>query len=131
MILYLEFRNRRQRLALVHDDGVQWLEHEGERGELVALKEIGEHFGGKTPTAVVTAVFPEGDKEVSWSTIREAIAVANALAFAWGVPAIGVPYSQDEAELLDAIRLATKNASPEAHVTAAYNGEPNVTMKKT
>jgi len=133
MILYLEFRNGYQRLAAVDTRSAVFLERRRDRGEFAALAAAKRKFGlaRRHPTAIVAAVFPEGSPEVSWSTVRAAIAVANALGFAWNVPVAGVlADGLDAKQLATAIRAAAQHAKPEARLTAHYNGEPNITKAK-
>jgi hypothetical protein len=130
MILYLEFRNGYQRLGAVGARTAEFLECRRDRGEFAALAEAREKFGlaRRRPAAIVAAVFPEGSPEVSWSTVRAAVSVANALGFAWGVPVVGVrPDGLEEAALAVAVRTAAAKAAPTARLHARYDGEPNIT----
>lgn len=134
MILYLEFRNGYQRLGAVGARTAEFLECRRDRGEFAALAEAKAKFGlsRRRPTAVVAAVFPDGSPEVSWSTVRAAVSVANALGFAWGVPVVGIrAEGLDEPSLTAAIRTATATAKPTARLHARYDGEPNITKAKT
>jgi hypothetical protein len=131
MIFYLEYRNDGQRLGLVGARSARWLSRSVRRGELAALAAARRQFGlaRRRPQAVAAAIFPQGSPEVSWSTVRAVVAVGNALAFAWGVPAVGVnPTGLDEDALAKAIRTAVKRAEPEARLSARYSGEPNITV---
>lgn len=133
MILYLEFRNGYQRLAAVDAQSAAFLTRRQDRGEFAALAAAKRKFGlaKRPPAAVVASVFPEGSPDVSWSTVRAAVAVANALAFAWGVPAAGLMVDGlDEPSLAAAVRAAAKSAKPDARLSAKYNGEPNITKAK-
>ena len=132
MIIYLEFRNGYQRLGAVDSVSSAFVESRVDRGEFVALDDALRRVlaPGQTPTAVVAAVFPEGSPDVSWSTVRTVVSVANALAFAWHVPASGLNVEGlDEPALTAAIRAAA-TAAPDARLTARYNGEPNITTSK-
>lgn len=133
MILYLEFRNGRQRLGLVGGGRAAWLRRRQDRGEFAALSAAGRQFGlaRRRPTAVVAAVFPQGAPDVSWSTVRTAVAMANALAFAWDVPAVGMnPDGLDDEALLKAIAAAAKKARRGARLAARYSGEPHITKPR-
>ena len=133
MIFYLEFRNGRQRLGFVGSGRATWLERRQDRGEFAALAAAGRRFGlaRHRPTVVVAAVFPQGAPDVSWSTVRAAVAMANALAFAWGVPAVGTnPDGLDDEALLKAVRAAAKKARRGARLSARYSGEPHITKPK-
>lgn len=133
MILYLEFRNGRQRVGLLGARSARFVSLAGDRGEFAALAAAKRKFGlaRRRPDTVVVAVFPHGSPEVSWSTVRAAVAMGNALAFAWGVPAVGVnPEGLGDGAFVAAVRTAAAKAKPDARLSARYSGEPNITVSK-
>jgi hypothetical protein len=140
MILYLDLRNARQRLGLVTDKEDDWLESAGRRGEHAALDAAAAKFelGLKMPRLVVVATWPNGcggdgtmvwDDDVSWSTARAAVAMGNALGFAWGVPVVAHERfgEMTSTELAEAARLLGRGAASDARIGAVYSGEPNIT----
>lgn len=134
MILYIEFRNGYQKIGAVDDASAAFFESHHDRGEFVAVSEamLSKAELSTAPTAVVAAVFPEGSPDVSWSTVRTAVSVANALAFAWHVPAVGICVEGlDESSLAAAVRTAAASAQPDSRLSARYNGEPNITKPKS
>ena len=134
MIMYLDFRNEAARVGAVGAAGVEWREAVGRRSELAAVTEAMRAFGwfaGTPPEAVVAAVWPTGAADVSWSTARVAVAVANALGFAWGVPSL----AHERTGELGLAELSTVVAdlvasSPPSRIEAVYDGAPNVTAAK-
>lgn len=81
-------------------------------------------------------------RNMSWSTVRAAVALANALAFAWGVPAVSViagegtegaeaVEGEEENVILSKRSIeALKEVPVDARVSATYDGEPNITRPK-
>jgi hypothetical protein len=134
MVLYLDFRNESQVIGLIGEESADWLENAGRRLEFTALAEADRRFGlaKDRPQTVVAAVWPNGGADVSWSTARTAVAVANALAFAWGVPAVGLEVEGlGRVELAAAIRSAAKDAGADARLSVSYSGDPNITAPKS
>jgi hypothetical protein len=82
------------------------------------------------------AVFERGQNAAmpaSWSTMRAAVAFANACAFAWRAPAFSVSVSGDEdtAVLIEKVMRGAKTAKYGTWLRSAYGGEPNITKAKT
>jgi len=134
MFLYIDFRNDTQAIALVtRAEGVKWVRGEAQRGEFALLTEAAEKFALTVdpPQAVAAAIWPGGSTDVSWSTARTAVTVANTLAFAWGVPAVGLDASGvTEEGLADAVREAMAGVRPNARIDVAYSGDPNISQPK-
>ena len=76
----------------------------------------------------------EARGQVSWSAMRAAVAAANTLAFAWGVPVLKIVSNGGETreELAAAAREASAKAVPGQQVwlKPAYGGEPHITKPK-
>jgi hypothetical protein len=138
MILYLDIRRDHVALAAVDAKSAKWLDLKGDNkvGAALAKAKLSLGIGRRKPKAVVVAVnaadaTPE-TRNVSWSGIRQGIATANALAFAWGVPVCSLEVRGDEARtaLREPILTAAKKAKDGVWVRAAYDGEPNITVAK-
>lgn len=133
MILFLDFRNERQKVGLIGESKAEWRRHEGRRGEFELLAELAESLGlhRNPPSAVVAAVWPEGGDGVSWSSARTVVTVANALAFAWGVPAVGLDVGKiSEDDLPEAIRKSVVGHVSGDRVHVTYSGDPNISKPK-
>ena len=88
----------------------------------------------------------KGKRNMSWSTVRAAVALTNALAFAWGVPAVAVrageessapsapsvpPAPVNDISFASLAEKAIAGAESDAKVSATYDGEPNITKAKS
>lgn len=119
-------------------NAVKWLVLKGDNKVGAALKKAQTAFGWKRkkPTAVVVAMNAPGvmqdQRNVTWSGIRQGVATANALAFAWGVPVAAVEVHGDESReaLADGARLVAAKAKAGEWVRASYSAEPNITQPK-
>lgn len=71
-------------------------------------------------------------RDASWSAVRAAVATANALAFAWGVPAVTLPVdgAETNSEIGRLASVALRKAGKRARARAIYDGEPNITQPK-
>jgi len=136
MILFLDVRNAATTVGAIDTKKERWLSVEGDRSGMLAVAKARAKFGidRKPPQAVVVAMNAPGAnaRDVSWSSVRAGIAVANALAFAWGVPVAAIAVNGDEApEAVVALaRDAAAHAEPGVWVSAHYSGEPNITTPK-
>lgn len=135
MILYLDLRNDRFSFAAIEAKRATWVRTPGAVSVGGSLAKALKAFGmpKKRPTAV--AVAAGGDpalRNVSWSTVRAAIAAANALALAWNVPVATVPVRGDETadEVEAMVREAAKVAKRGVWASARYSGEPTITKAK-
>ena len=102
--------------------------------EIVAKARAAFGLNRKAPEAVVVAMNAPGAtaRDVSWSGVRAGVALANALAFAWGIPVGAIAVNGDEPpEAIAALaRESAGRAEPGIWVTARYSGEPNITKPK-
>lgn len=144
MIFYLDIRRDLVTLAAIKPAASKaakgkWLQMKGDNKVGAALAKARRAFGWagkKRPSAIVVAmnapdVTPE-TRNVSWSGIRQGVATANALAFAWDAPLAAMTVRGDESrETLEGmIRVASTRAKAGEWVRAAYDGEPNITVAK-
>lgn len=135
MILFLDFRNDRLSIARIAAKDAQWVAVPGGTPAGKAVEKAMKAFGmpAKKPASVAVAVGGErGVRDVSWSTVRAAIAAANALAFAWRVPIVPVPVCGDEPRtaIESLVRAAAKGAKIGTWASARYSGEPTITKAK-
>lgn len=135
MILFLDFRNDRMAVARIAPKDARWVVVPGRTLAGKAVEKAMKAFGmpAKKPTSIAVAVGGEkGVRDVSWSTVRAAIAAANALAFAWRVPIVPVPVRGDEtrADLEARARASAKGAKIGTWASARYSGEPTITKAK-
>lgn len=135
MILLLDFRNDGLYLARIAPKDARWIAAPGGTPAGRAVEKAMKAFGmpAKKPKSIAVAVGGEkGMRDVSWSTVRAAIAAANALAFAWRVPIVPVPVRGDETrEAVEAlVRTAAKGAKVGTWASALYSGEPTITKAK-
>ena len=134
MILFLDLRNGHQRLAWVGRESAEWLERREDKGEFAALEEARQRWNliGVRPEAIAVAMLAGHRTDVSWSMVRTSVAMANALAFAWNVPAVTVQLGGDESpeEVLAAVRQVTVGIKTDARISAKYSGEPTITKPK-
>ena len=135
MILFVGFSDAVSRVAAVHPRGALWFTAPSGRSAVAAIAAARKRKGfGATPTCVVVARAAAGAAErVSWSSVRSAVSAANAIAFAFGVPAVSVALdgteSQDRIAVL--VRAAARGAKRGARVSATYDGEPTITVAKS
>lgn len=135
MILFLDFTNETARIAAVGAKGATWGVAPTRRGVFRAFDKARRSKGfpkGK-PSCVAVALSAKGVvRDVSWSTVRAGVAMANGLAFAWGIPsvAVGVTGAETQDELATAARVAAKKAKKGVWVSATYSGEPTITTAK-
>lgn len=135
MILFLDFRNDSMSVARITSKDARWVAAPGRTPAGKAVEKAMKAFGmpAKKPTSVAVAVGGEkGVRDVSWSTVRAAIAAANALAFAWRVPIVPVPVRGDESRAATEtlVRAASKGAKIGTWASARYSGEPTITKAK-
>jgi hypothetical protein len=122
MILFLDYRNSGRRIGLIERRTVRF-------SRPSVLGRV------KKPSAVVVGVHVPGAARLSsWSTMRAAVAEANALAFAWNVPVAEVAVRGDESdhELVAAAREAGsgQRAAGKRWALPRYGGEPTITSPK-
>ena len=68
---------------------------------------------------------------LTWSAIRGSVALGNALAFAWGVPAVRISSADQDQVLLERAVDALAGVSIDSVVSANYDGSPNITRPKS
>ncbi len=135
MLLYLDLRRDEVTLAAVDARGAKWLVVPGDNMIGRALDKAKKPFGllRKKPTGVVLAMnAPGAVRNVSWSGVRQGVATANSLAFAWGVPvaAVGICGDESRQALAEMARRAADGAKLGEWVGAVYSGEPTITKSK-
>lgn len=135
MLLYLDIRRDAVTLAAVEAKTAKWVALTGDNMIGKALDKAKKSFGlaKKKPTCVVLAMnAPDSVHNVTWSGIRQGVATANTLAFAWDVPVVQVQVCGDESReaVAELARKAAKAAKKGAWVSAIYSGEPNITVSK-
>jgi hypothetical protein len=137
MILLLDFTNETARIAAVGAKDATWTAAPpfAKGGVFRAFDKArrAKGFPKGKPACVAVALSAKGfARDVSWSTVRAGVAMANGLAFAWGVPsvAVGVTGAESQDELAVAARVAAKKAKKGVWVSATYSGEPTITKAK-
>jgi tRNA A37 threonylcarbamoyladenosine modification protein TsaB len=132
MILFLDVRNDGATAAVLDAKAAKWTTVAGQRAGFDALAKAKRLLGARAPACVVVAMGAGEKRDVSWSTVRAGVAMANALAFAWGVPAAEIAVAGDDprAEVEKRVRAAAKKAKRGRWVGAAYSGEPTITKAK-
>ncbi len=132
MILFLDLRNNAAIAGVIDAKRDRWVSVKGQRAGFLVFSRAKKLLGRKKPTCIVVAMGSGEKRDVSWSTIRAAVAMANAFAFAWNIPAVEMQVCGDESrtELATLVRSATKKAKKSHWVSASYNGEPNITKAK-
>ena len=142
MVLVVDFDNERRAFGAADKLKIRWFRSaagDAVRGSLdKALPALG--FDRRRPSAVAvmlgerSAVPVAGQpvRNVSWSTVRAAVAAANTLAFAWNVPVITLRLAArpTDKELLAMIRKEAGAAETGNWAAAVYSGEPNITKPK-
>ncbi len=138
MILYLDLRRDEVTIAALDANDAKtarWSVLSGDNMIGRALDKAKKAFGllRKNPSCVVLAVnAPEAVRNVSWSGVRQGVATANTLAFAWGVPVASVQVCGDESrEAVAELALkAAEGAKKGEWISAIYSGEPSITKAK-
>ena len=138
MILLLDVRNERVAAAKIGGRSVMWSEASGSRTSLICVNRLfpsaKRNAAGRPKAVVMVELQGEGRGQVSWSAMRSAVATANTLAFAWGIPAMKIAADGGESreELAAAAREAASKAAPGQQVwlKPAYGGEPHITKPK-
>jgi hypothetical protein len=132
MVLIIDYRQNESRLLLADGNSVR--SFCGERGAgfdqlNCALDELGKEARPDGIAVVLPEKSGTDDVHMSWSTVRAAVSMANSLAFAWGVPAVGFSGGAG-GELVTAAVEALRGADASSRVSAFYDGEPNITKPK-
>ena len=125
-MILLDYRNESNRVGLIDAKKSRWIEGFDRSGFPALAKALA--IAGKKPKAIGVTV----RQHASWSTMRAAVAAANALAFAWNVPVCEVPVSGEESDHLLAAEALGAAGMAEAGRWAypAYGGEPTITAPK-
>lgn len=130
MYLVIDFERGRQAAGLVTKGAAKAVVSAAEGGGFEVLKKAVAAFKLRTrrPDGIVVHVGHEG-RDVTWSTVRAAVAAGNALAFALGVPVAAVSQAPAEGEdAYDFCRARLSGVAEGEWAKAAYNGEPNITV---
>ncbi|MBI4457440.1 hypothetical protein HY633_00565 [Candidatus Uhrbacteria bacterium] len=126
MILFLDIATPSARVAVVSSTTVRW----SVGGNAYALVERAR--GAKLDAVIIARPSAEAIKKPTWSGIRSAVAIANALAFATGakVGEIEISGQEKKSVLEAAVRAAAKKSKKGAWIEPRYSGEPNITTPK-
>ena len=133
MVLFLDIRNDSAIVAIIEVQRARWMSMKGERVGFRLFDRVKKVLGKKKPEAVIVAVGePSAKRALSWSTMRTGVAMANGLAFAWGIPLAPIEICGDETrgELAEMVKKAANKAKKNRWITTSYNGEPNITKAK-
>ncbi|MFH2062725.1 MAG: hypothetical protein ABIJ46_01065 [bacterium] len=134
MVLVIDYRNGQGDVLLAGDGPARRFGSPGRRDGFVALAAALEAMGGAELTGVATvlpAAARQSAESMTWSSVRGAVAMANALAFAKGVPAVRIEPDDSDDRLAEAAVAAVASAEPDAIVSASYDGQPNITKPKS
>jgi hypothetical protein len=133
MVLFLLFGDQGLKIGAVSARETKWFRSAG-RDPYPALGRFIDFRGKRSVKAVVCGLAdgPDSAWKASWSTVRAAVAMANALALAWGVPVASLPVSgqENESELAEAARRVGLKAKGKGWIRAKYSGQPNITKPK-
>ncbi|MEA3248734.1 MAG: hypothetical protein U9Q03_00050 [Patescibacteria group bacterium] len=145
MILVIDYDNTRQDILLADESTVRRFDA-GPGAGFQSLEQVIESVRneGHERADGIAVVLPleagEGAEEeeaeevrrdMSWSTVRAAVSMANGLAFAWGVPAVRISgEGEDDDDLVGEASDRLRKADPDSRVSATYDGEPNITKPK-
>src|SRR3989339_868255 len=133
MVLIVDYRDRKGEMLLVGAGPARRFGSSGRRDGFMALGAVLTEVGDSVMDGVA-AVLPTVEKQqevgMTWSSVRGAVALANALAFARDVPAVQIDPADDDRILAEAAVVAVSLAEPQAIVRADYNGQPNITRPK-
>lgn len=132
MVLFLLFGDQGLRIGAVGARQTKWFRSAG-RDPYPALGRFIDFKGKRPVKAVVCGLAgPDSGWKASWSTVRASVAMANALALAWGVPVASLTISgqESEAELATAARRAAAKGKGKGWIQAQYSGQPHITRPK-
>ncbi len=131
MILYIQFCDQGLVFGSLNQTAVVWKEYQANRDPFPSLAKAMKQFGTIRPQRVVCGLpAKEGSLKSSWSTVRAAVAMANGLAFAWGVPAVSIEIDGQESKIELEEKIRSVKFEPGSWVKATYSGEPNITKPK-
>lgn len=140
MMLIIDFTNEHHRICLLEGRTAKWFDEGASTGRYNLLSRVTKYCDRveKYPRAIAVTLRVRNQKvepqthNVSWSTIRAAVAMANTLAFAWNVKVVEVPVSgaETEKELIAAAKAAAEGGKKKVWVKAKYSGEPTITKAK-
>jgi len=136
MILILDFGHDWLAFGAVEGGKSHWRRVAAGTSAFRAWRRVQREFGcdRRSPTgvAVVLRERREGAPPVPWSTVRQAVAMGNTLAFAWGAPvaAVVAPAGEKPEALAVLAVQALAKAKTGDWVQAAYSGEPHITQPK-
>lgn len=128
MILVIDADNARSRVGVAEDGVLRWTES-GPRQVVTCLDGVARTLGARHPEGIA-AVTGGHDRNATWSSVRATVAAANALAFAWGVPAVGIEAADDDGALAQRAHDAIAAAARGSRVSAVYDGKPNITTPR-
>ncbi|OIO51784.1 hypothetical protein COY93_00995 [Candidatus Uhrbacteria bacterium CG_4_10_14_0_8_um_filter_58_22] len=133
MVLIVDYRDGKGEMLLAGDGPARRFGSSGRRDGFVALGMVLAEVGDSVLDGVA-AVLPTTERQqeagMTWSSVRGAVALANALAFAHGVPAVRIDSADDDDVLAESADAAVVSAVPQATVRADYDGQPNITRPK-
>lgn len=132
MVLLLLFGDKGLKIGAVSAQETKWFRSAG-RDPYPALGRFIDFRGKRPVKAVVCGLAgPNSEWKASWSTVRASVAMANALALAWGVPVASLPVSgrESDRELAEAARQVGSKAKRKGWIKAQYSGNPHITKPK-
>ncbi|HCC21897.1 hypothetical protein A2480_00620 [Candidatus Uhrbacteria bacterium RIFOXYC2_FULL_47_19] len=133
MVLVIDYRNGKGEVLLAGDGPARRFGSSGRRDGFKALDAALIEVGDGCLDGVA-AVLPTTERQqevgMTWSSVRGAVALVNALAFARDVPAVRIDPADNDEILVEAAVVAVSLAEPQAIVRADYNGQPNITRPK-
>lgn len=133
MILYIDIQKTKNTVGIIGARKAEWVTSASRGGVYALLEKVDVRFGifTKRPTAIVVASGSEG-RDVSWSSVRTGVAVANTLAFTWkaSVSEISLDVGDTNKEIATKVRRAAKQVTKKKWLKATYSGEPNITKAK-
>jgi hypothetical protein len=135
MILLVDVGRDSSRVGLLAKGDVRWFVEPGTNA-FVPLQAALAAFGAHRLTHVACLRYPDAVPTTvrpSWSGVRSATTLANALAFAWGVPAGDVLAGgeADEAVVGAAVDAAHAHSAAGDRAHSEYDGLPNITAPKS
>ena len=136
MIFFLALKNDISSFAAIDKKKVAWFSAHTDREGFYKLDGAFRKFGflKKKPSSLAVALFQQKQpNNVSWSTIRAAVAMTNALALAWDIPLCSVLLTGEETkeEIIEKVRFVSLKAKKGEWVKAEYSGEPTITKAKS
>ncbi len=128
MILFLDIASPAARVGVVSSAGARW----SLGSNAFTLLERLTRSGTKIDAVIVGRLSENSIRKPTWSGIRSAVAIANALSFAAGAKLAEIEITGQEKPpaLAASARAAAKKAKKGTRLESRYSGEPNITSPK-